>query len=98
MKKTETIKSYADKLLSIANKVHLLSKDFPDKRIVQKILVTILEKYESKIPALEELKDLSNITIGELVNALQVQEQRRMMRLRQVYRGDLHFSKELRYA
>ena len=90
MKETETIKSYADKLLSIANKVHLLSKDFPDKRIVQKILVTILEKYESKIPALEELKDLSNITIGELVNALQVQEQRRMMRHEEPVQGVFH--------
>ena len=74
MKKTETIKSYADKLLSIANKVRFLDKDFPDKRIVQKILVIVPEKYESKISALEVSKDLSNITLGELVNALQAQE------------------------
>ena len=74
MKETETIKSYADKLLSIANKVCLLSKDFPNERIVQKLLVNIPEKYESKISALEESKDLSNITLGELVNALQAQE------------------------
>ena len=57
---------------------------------MQKILVTILEKYESKIPALEELKDLSNITIGELVNALQVQEQRRMMRHKEPVQGVFH--------
>ena len=74
MKKTETIKSYADKLLSIANKVRFLDKDFPDKRIVKKILVIVPEKYESKISALEVSKDLSNITLGELVNALQAQE------------------------
>ena len=73
-KKTKTIKSYADKLLSIANKVRLLGKDFPDERIVQKILVTVPEKYESKISTLEESKDLSNITLRELVNALQTQE------------------------
>ena len=70
MKETKTIKSYAHKLLSIANKVHLLGKDFLDERIVQKILVTVPEKYESKISALEESKDLSNITLRELVNAL----------------------------
>ena len=74
MKETETIKSYADKLLSIANKVCLLGKDFPDERIVQKILVTVPEKYESKISTLKESKDLSNITLGELVNALQAQD------------------------
>ncbi|XP_006603455.1 uncharacterized protein LOC114397222 [Glycine soja] len=49
MKVTETIKGYADQLLGIANRVRLLGKDFPDERIVQKILVTIPKKYESKI-------------------------------------------------
>ncbi|XP_028215164.1 arf-GAP with coiled-coil, ANK repeat and PH domain-containing protein 2-like [Glycine soja] len=71
MKETETIKGYADRLLCITNRVRLLGKDFPDERIVQKILVTIPEKYESKISALEESKDLSTITLGELINALQ---------------------------
>ena len=66
-------------MLSIANKVRLIGKDFPDERIVQKILVIVPEKYESKISALEESKDLSNITLRELVNALQAQELRRMM-------------------
>lgn len=80
MKDNETIKGYADRLLSIANKVRLLGRDFSDERIVQKILVTIPEKYESKISALEESKDLSTITLGELINALQAQEQRRTMR------------------
>ncbi|XP_020237844.1 uncharacterized protein LOC109817061 [Cajanus cajan] len=90
MKETETIKSYANKLLSIANKVRLLGKDFSDERIVQKILVTVPEKYESKILALEESKDLSNITLGELVNALQAQEQRRMMRHEEAVQGVFH--------
>ena len=38
------------------------------------------EKYESKISSLEESKDLSSISSGELVNTLQAREQRRMMR------------------
>ena len=38
------------------------------------------ERYESKISSLEETKDLSSISLVELVNALQTQEQRRMMR------------------
>ena len=60
--------------------MRLLGKDFPDERIVQNILVTMPEKYESKISSLEESKDLSSISLGELVNALQAQEQRKMMR------------------
>ena len=45
MKEIETIKAYFDKLLSMVNKVRLLGKDFFDDRIVQKILVSVLEKY-----------------------------------------------------
>ena len=90
MKETETIKGYADRLLGIANRVRLLGKDFPDERIVQKILVTIPEKYESKISAMEESKDLSTITLGELINALQAQEQRRMMRQEEAVQGVFH--------
>ena len=70
MKEIETIKGYANRLLGIENRVKLLGKDFPDERIVQKILVTVPKKYELKILALEESKDLSTITLGELKNAL----------------------------
>nr|XP_048323417.1 uncharacterized protein LOC125420686 [Ziziphus jujuba var. spinosa] len=87
MKETETIKDYSDKLLGIVNKVRLLGKDFSDERIVQKILVTLPEKYESKISSLEESKDLSSISLAELVNALQAQEQRRMMRKEESVEG-----------
>ena len=71
MKESETIKEYSDKLLGIVNKVRLLGKDFSEERIVQKVLVTLPEKYESKISALEEAKDLSSMSLAELVNALQ---------------------------
>nr|GMC71630.1 Retrovirus-related Pol polyprotein from transposon RE1 [Ipomoea batatas] len=80
MKEAETIKEYSNTLLGIANKIRLLDKDFPDDRIVQKILVTLPEKYESKISSLEESKDLSSISLAELVHALQAPEQRRMLR------------------
>ena len=80
MKDSETIKEYTDKLLGIANKVRLLGSEFPDSRLVQKILVTIPEWFEATITSLENSKDLSRISLAELLNALQAQEQRRLMR------------------
>ncbi|PNX88919.1 T-complex protein 1 subunit delta, partial [Trifolium pratense] len=80
MKEFETIKEYSDKLLSIVNNVRLHGTEFSDTRIVQKILVTVPERFESTISSLENSKDLSNITLSELVYALQAQEQRRLMR------------------
>ncbi|TYG52132.1 hypothetical protein ES288_D09G003700v1 [Gossypium darwinii] len=61
MKEIKTIKDCFDKLKGIVNKVRLLGKDFFDDRVMQKILVTLPEKYESKISSLKESKDLRNI-------------------------------------
>ena len=46
MKETETIRDFSDKLLSIVNKVRLLGKDLLDKRVVEKILVTLPKRFE----------------------------------------------------
>ena len=80
MKESETIKDYSDKLLSIANKVRLLGSKLNDSRIVEKILVAVPERYEATVTTLENTKDLSKISLVELLNSLQAQEQRRLMR------------------
>jgi len=80
MKESETIKEYSDRLMSIANRVRLLGSEFKDSRIVEKILVTVPERFEATITTLENTKDLSKITLAELLNSLQAQEQRRVMR------------------
>ena len=80
MNESETIKDYSDRLLDIVNKVRLLGTEFTDSIIVQKILVTVPEKFEATISSIENSKDVSSITLAELMNALQAQEQRRFMR------------------
>ena len=80
MKESQTIKDYVEQLLSITNKVRLYGKELSNERIVQKILVTLPEKYEATISFLENSKDLSSISLAEIVNALQSLEQKRMMR------------------
>ncbi|XP_022956270.1 uncharacterized protein LOC111458022 [Cucurbita moschata] len=80
MKEFESVKEYSNRLLSIANKVRLLGSVLNDSRIVEKMLVTILEKFEATVTTLENTKDLSKISLTELLNVLQAQEQRRSMR------------------
>ncbi|KAJ8768944.1 hypothetical protein K2173_023939 [Erythroxylum novogranatense] len=66
MKESETAKECFDRLLDIVNKVRLLGIVFDDSRIVQKNLFTVLEKYEASITTLENMRDLSKITLAEL--------------------------------
>ena len=89
MKESETVKDYTNKLLGIANKIRLLGGDFADSRIVEFFLVTVPERYEASIVSLENTKDLSKITLAEVVHALQAQEQRRLMREDRVVEGAL---------
>ncbi|KAK9028215.1 hypothetical protein V6N11_068025 [Hibiscus sabdariffa] len=89
MRETETVKEYSDRLVSIANKVRLLGSTLADSRIVQKILVAIPERYEATITTLENTRDMSKITLAELLSALQAQEQRRVMRQEGAIEGAL---------
>ena len=58
MKDSEKIKEYSDRLFNIANKVRLLGSQFTDSRIVEKILVTVLKRYEATLVTLDNTKDL----------------------------------------
>ena len=80
MKEYESVKEYDNKLMTIVNQIKLLGEDFLTQRIVEKLLVSLPERYEYKISSLEDFKDLSKISFVELINALQAVDQRRTMR------------------
>ncbi|XP_047266380.1 uncharacterized protein LOC124897565 [Capsicum annuum] len=67
-------------LLGIENKIRILGAELNDNRVVQKILVTLPERYEITIASLENTKDLSRLNLTKLLSALHSQEQRRMIR------------------
>jgi len=54
MKETETIKEYFNRLLIVVNKICLLREDLSDRRIVEKVLVHLPERFEAKISSLEK--------------------------------------------
>jgi len=95
MKESETIKEYSNKLLGIANKIKLLEKEFSYSRLIEKILVTVPERYEVSIASLKNTKDLSTITFKEVIHVLQAQEQRRLMREDyEAVEGNLNYTEE----
>ena len=46
MKDSETIKEFSDKLMKVVNQIRLLGEELNDKRVVEKVLVSLLEKFE----------------------------------------------------
>ncbi|KAK5834133.1 hypothetical protein PVK06_018007 [Gossypium arboreum] len=70
MKESKTVKQYADRIMATVNNIRLLGDDFSDQRVVEKVITTIPEKYESKISSLEDSRDLSTILLTDLISAL----------------------------
>ncbi|WKA06725.1 hypothetical protein VitviT2T_024613 [Vitis vinifera] len=87
MQEDETITKYSDRIALIVNKIRSLGEEFFDARIMEKVLVTLPERFKSKISSLEESRDLSQISLAELMHALQAQEQRRALWLENVTEG-----------
>ena len=68
------MKEYSDRLLSIANKVRLLGYVLNGSRIVEKLLVTVSEKFEATIITLENTKDLSEYKALECFTSTRAKE------------------------
>ncbi|GKV44345.1 hypothetical protein SLEP1_g51539 [Rubroshorea leprosula] len=80
MKETKTVKEFSDRVMKVVNQIRILGEELTEKRIVDKVLVSLPEKFEHKISSLEDSKDMTQMTLSELVNVLQVVEQRKAIR------------------
>ncbi|XP_055814687.1 uncharacterized protein LOC129884413 [Solanum dulcamara] len=74
MKDSDSVKEYSSKLMDIVNQIRILGENFPDQKVVEKIMVSLPDKFESKISAIEESCDLTTLSIAELISKLQIQE------------------------
>nr|KYP40246.1 hypothetical protein KK1_038439 [Cajanus cajan] len=48
MKEAETVKEFADRLSKVVTQIRLLGEELSDQRVVEKILVCLPERFESK--------------------------------------------------
>ncbi|KAL6348908.1 hypothetical protein AAG906_033564 [Vitis piasezkii] len=66
MKDNESVKDYSSRLMDVVNQMRLLGEAFIDQKVVEKIMVSVPQKFEAKIFAIEESCDLQSLTIAEL--------------------------------
>ncbi|KAK0576845.1 hypothetical protein LWI29_024227 [Acer saccharum] len=76
MKKTEKVADYFSQTLALVNQMKSNGETISDVQIMEKILRTLTEKFEYKVTAIEESKDLEEMTLDELMGSLQAHEQR----------------------
>ncbi|KAF7810414.1 Retrovirus-related Pol polyprotein from transposon TNT 1-94 [Senna tora] len=88
MNEKESIQQYSDRLMTLVNKIRLLGEDLPESKVVEKMFISLPEKFEAKFSSLEDSRDIDKLTLSELINVLQAQEQRRAMRREETQQVD----------
>ncbi|KAK4386398.1 putative disease resistance protein [Sesamum angolense] len=80
MKDSETIDEYYSKVRELVNQLKAYGEDIPEKRVVEKLLISVTEKYDPIVTTIEETKDITTLTVTELVGSLEAYEKRRSRR------------------
>lgn len=71
MEETKSAKQYTDKLL---NKIRILEEDLPQEKIVEKIILSLPKKFESKISSLEYSRHIIKISHTKFMSVIEAQE------------------------
>ena len=74
MEEDESLDEFYTKLKDIVNSAFNLRETIPEPKIVRKVLRSLLDRFHSKITAIEESKDIDKIPLTELVGNLQTYE------------------------
>ncbi|KAH0633400.1 hypothetical protein KY284_036186 [Solanum tuberosum] len=90
MKEGVTVKMYSAKLVEIVNKIRLFGDTFPNSEVVEKMMISLPARFESKISAIiEESCDLKTSSVAELIRNLL-----KMNQLQQHYVQQVNFTEE----
>nr|KYP53945.1 Retrovirus-related Pol polyprotein from transposon TNT 1-94 [Cajanus cajan] len=75
MKESETIEEYYGRIKEIVNKMKLYGKEIKEKRVVEKILITLTEKYDSIVAySIETSSDPSSLPVNKLIGLHEAHE------------------------
>ena len=71
MKESESVSNYTSRLLAVVNEIKRFCETISDEQVVEKILHSLDERFNFIIVAIEESKDVSTMSIDQLMGSLQ---------------------------
>ncbi|XP_023526325.1 uncharacterized protein LOC111789849 [Cucurbita pepo subsp. pepo] len=76
MQKGETVNDYIDKVMSLASKMRMHGDSITDIAVVEKILQSLIPKFDCIVCSIEEANNVEEMQIDELQSSLLVHEQK----------------------
>jgi len=70
------LNEYFNRLTDLVNQMKSHGDTIEDRRIVDKILISLIEKFDPMVAVIEETKDLSTMTVQGVMGSLRSYEQR----------------------
>ena len=74
MKEEETVHDFHMSILDYANTFDSLGEKLPDEKLVRKLLRSLPPRFDMKVTAIEEFRDIASMKLDELVGSLQTFE------------------------
>ena len=74
MKENELVADFSSRISNVINQLKSNEEDYQEQRIVEKILRSLPHKYDNLVMSIEEAKDLTILTMDELMSILQTYE------------------------
>lgn len=76
MNEPETIQDYSSRVTEVVNQLYSLGEKLSNKTVGERVLNSLPEKYDDMVAVIEEMKDLSTLTLQQLLGSLKNREQR----------------------
>ncbi|KAG6520057.1 hypothetical protein ZIOFF_017087 [Zingiber officinale] len=98
MKDSENVQDFLSRVLTVINQIRGYGDTLEEKKIIEKVLRCLPVKFEHIVAAIEESKDLSKLSLDELMGSLEAHE-KRMNRfstqtLEQAFQGKMNVSQK----